>query len=55
VAPRAAALSAAITEVITNESLRQRLRRRGRERAALFSWDTTAAKTLDLYRELAAK
>ncbi|MBE0428746.1 MAG: glycosyltransferase family 4 protein [Thermoleophilia bacterium] len=55
VAPRSAALSAAITEVITNGSLRQRLKRRGRERAALFSWHTAADKTLDLYRELAAK
>ena len=53
VAPRSAALSAAITEVLTNDSLKQRLRRRGRERAALFSWDTAVAKTLDLYRELA--
>lgn len=53
VAPRSAALSAAITEVLTNDSLKQRLRRRGRERAAMFSWETTAAKTLDLYRELA--
>lgn len=52
VAPRSAALSAAITEVLTNNSLKQRLRRRGRERAALFSWETTAAKTLDIYREL---
>ncbi len=53
VAPRSAALSAAITEVLTNDNLKQRLRRRGRERAALFSWDTAVAKTLDLYRELA--
>ncbi|MHB0867161.1 MAG: glycosyltransferase family 4 protein [Thermoleophilia bacterium] len=53
VAPRAAVMSAAITEVLTNDSLRQRLRRRGRDRGALFSWNTAAAKTLDLYRELA--
>ena len=53
VAPRSATLRAAITEVMTNDNLRQRLRRRGRERAALFSWDTAVAKTLDLYRELA--
>jgi len=53
VAPRSAALSAAITEVLTNDNLKQRLRRRGRERAALFSWDTAVTKTLDLYRELA--
>ncbi|RJQ45065.1 MAG: glycosyltransferase family 1 protein [Gaiellales bacterium] len=53
VAPRAGALSAAISEVLTNDSLKERLRRRGRERAKLFSWDTTAAKTVELYRELA--
>lgn len=54
VAPRSAALSAAMTEVLNNESLRQRLKRRGRERAAIFSWQTTAAKTLDIYKELLA-
>ncbi|MFA6002130.1 MAG: glycosyltransferase family 1 protein [Thermoleophilia bacterium] len=53
VAPRPAAMAAAITEVLAKENLRQRLRRRGRERAALFSWEKSAAKTLDLYRELA--
>ena len=53
VAPRSASLSAAIAEVLTNDNLRHRLRRRGRERAALFSWEKSAAKTLDLYRELA--
>jgi len=53
VAPRPAPLATAIAEVLTNESLRQRLSRRGLARASLFSWDTTAAKTLDLYRELA--
>ncbi|MCL4310305.1 MAG: glycosyltransferase family 4 protein [Thermoleophilia bacterium] len=53
VAPRSAALSAAITEVLTNDNLRQRLRKRGMARASMFSWDTAAAKTLDLYRELA--
>ncbi|MHB8967565.1 MAG: glycosyltransferase family 4 protein [Thermoleophilia bacterium] len=54
VAPRAAALSVAISEVLTNDNLKERLRRRGRERAALFSWDTAAAKTVELYRELAS-
>ncbi len=53
VAPRSAALSAAITEVLTNDNLRQRMRKRGQARAALFSWEVTTAKTLDLYRELA--
>ncbi|MFA5809246.1 MAG: glycosyltransferase family 1 protein, partial [Thermoleophilia bacterium] len=53
VAPRPAALAAAITETLANDKLKQRLRRRGRERAALFSWEKSAAKTLDLYRELA--
>lgn len=54
VPPRAAALGAAIGEVLTNDSLKQRLKRRGRERASLFSWDTTTAKTVELYRELVA-
>lgn len=54
VVPRAAALGAAISEVLSNDSLRERLRRRGRERAAMFSWDTAAAKTVELYRELVA-
>ena len=54
VAPRSVALSAAITEVLTNDNLRHRLRRRGQARAALFSWENSAAKTLDLYRELVA-
>ncbi len=53
VAPRASSLGAGISELLTNDSLRQRLSRRGRERAELFSWETAAAKTLDLYRELA--
>ncbi len=53
VAPRSAAISAAITEVLTNDNLRQRLRKRGMARTAMFSWDTAASKTLDLYRELA--
>lgn len=54
VAPRAAALGTAISEVLTNDSLKERLRRRGRQRASLFSWDTAAAKTVELYRELLA-
>ncbi len=54
VAPRAPAMGAAITEVLTNPSLGRRLGRRGRERAALFSWEHTAAKTIDIYRELAS-
>lgn len=52
-APRASELALAINEVLTSDRLRQRLKRRGRERAALFSWEVAAAKTLDLYRELA--
>lgn len=52
VAPRSASLAAAITEVLTNDSLRERLKRRGLKRAAMFSWETAAANTLDLYREL---
>ena len=53
VAPRASTLADALVEVLNNDSFRERLRRRGSERAALFSWDTAATKTLDLYSELA--
>jgi glycosyltransferase involved in cell wall biosynthesis len=34
--------------ILTNTDLRDRLRERGRERAASFSWETTASETLAL-------
>ena len=47
-----AALAAAAVKVLGSPDLQRRLRDLGRERARLFSWDATAARTLALYREL---
>jgi glycosyltransferase involved in cell wall biosynthesis len=50
VPPEAAeTLGRTILEVTTDEALRASLRRRGRERAAEFSWDETARRTLAAY------
>lgn len=46
------ALRAAIEAVVGSSDLRDDLVRRGRERIQHFSWDRTAKKTLDIYREL---
>jgi glycosyltransferase involved in cell wall biosynthesis len=43
---------AAILRMECSQSLRAHLVRRGLERVKSFSWKTTAAKTLDLYREV---
>jgi glycosyltransferase involved in cell wall biosynthesis len=42
-----------IIAVLTDASLRAKLKARGLERAAIFSWDKTAAETLDFYRVVA--
>jgi len=47
-------LVAAIRRVSGDRSLRDELRRKGFERVKHFSWSTTAARTLDLYRQAAA-
>ena len=47
------ALAAAIVRVMADESLRRDLVQRGLAQAARFSWEHTAAATLDLYRRLA--
>jgi glycosyltransferase involved in cell wall biosynthesis len=44
------AIAAAIRRVLTDPSLADDLRRRGPERAAGFSWDRTAAATVEAYR-----
>jgi len=44
-----AAIAEAIREVLLDESLRTNLRQRGRLRAEEFSWERSAAKTLDAY------
>jgi glycosyltransferase involved in cell wall biosynthesis len=47
-------LAAALRSLLDNEDLRARLRERGLARAALFSVEKTARKTLEVYREAAA-
>lgn len=44
-------IAAALTKVSADEALRARLRERGRERAAEFSWRSTAEQTLAVYRD----
>jgi glycosyltransferase involved in cell wall biosynthesis len=44
-----------IREVLLDEGLRATLRCRGAERLRLFSWERTAAETLDTYREIAGR
>jgi len=47
----ATALSAALSRVLYDLALRERLSRAGRERAAQFTWERTAAATVSVYRE----
>ncbi len=47
------ALAAAMERVVGDRALRGRLIERGRARAALFSWDRTAARTLQVYAQVA--
>jgi glycosyltransferase involved in cell wall biosynthesis len=42
-------LVAAMRDLLLNPELRQRMERLGAQRAGLFSWERTAARTLDLY------
>lgn len=49
----AGAIAAAITELWQDAPLRDELRRAGRERAREFSWQRTALRTLQIYREVA--
>ena len=48
------AIRAAVERLLGDEALREDLRRRGRERAAGFSWDATAAGTVASYRRALA-
>jgi glycosyltransferase involved in cell wall biosynthesis len=43
----------AMRDLLLNPELRMRMERLGMQRAALFSWERSAAKTLDLYYEIA--
>jgi len=45
-------MAAAMAAVVDSASLREHLRQKGFVRAQSFSWETTARKTLDLYRAL---
>jgi alpha-1,3-rhamnosyl/mannosyltransferase len=46
------AISAALERVMLDEALRQRLKLAGFENSGRFSWDITAAKTLDVYSKV---
>ena len=46
------ALASAIKETLVNQRLRSGLIRRGRAHAAQFSWEKTAAQTLDVYKRV---
>jgi glycosyltransferase involved in cell wall biosynthesis len=43
----------AMRDLLLNPELRMRMERLGTQRAAMFSWERTAAKTLELYYEVA--
>jgi len=45
----------AMRDLLLNSELRQRMERLGVQRAAMFNWQNTAAKTLDLYYAIAGK
>jgi glycosyltransferase involved in cell wall biosynthesis len=42
-------------DLLLNPELRARMERLGAQRAPLFSWEKSAAKTLELYYEIAGK
>jgi len=52
VEPEAGEITAALEKIWKDEALRSGLSRRGRKRAASFSWEKTAAETLNVYKEL---
>lgn len=45
----------AMRDLLLNPELRQRMERLGVQRAAMFSWSNNAAKTLDVYYDVAGK
>ena len=49
------AITSAIESVVYDESRRAELVAAGRARAALFSWDLCASRTLEVYREVAGQ
>ena len=48
-------LMLAMRDLLLNPELRTRMERLGTQRAAMFSWESTAGKTLDLYYEIAGQ
>jgi len=44
------AITRSLEQLLADESLRARLAKAGRERAALFSWQAAAERTLESYR-----
>jgi glycosyltransferase involved in cell wall biosynthesis len=47
------ALASAMERLLSDQELRERLRREGLSRASGFLWETTASRTLEVYREAA--
>ncbi len=45
----------AMRDLLLNPDLRQRMERLGVQRASMFSWSSSAAKTLDLYYAVAGR
>ena len=45
-------ISRAMSDILLDSSLRGRLERLGTQRAALFSWQSSARATLDIYRDV---
>jgi glycosyltransferase involved in cell wall biosynthesis len=45
----------AMRDLLLNPELRQRMERLGANRAAMFNWEKSAGKTLDLYYEVAGQ
>jgi glycosyltransferase involved in cell wall biosynthesis len=48
-------LMLAMRDLLLNPELRTRMERLGLQRAAMFSWESTAAKTLELYYQVAGQ
>ena len=48
-------ISRAMSDILLDSSLRGRLERLGAQRAALFSWQSSARATLDVYHDVMAE
>src|SRR5579864_7533740 len=48
-------IALAMRDLLLNPELRQRMERLGTQRAAMFSWESTASKTLELYYAVAGE